>query len=738
MRSHSRLPLLILALALAAVFYKLLLGEAFFWGLPSLQFYPWRDYALALVRAGHLPLWNPYDGAGAPLFANYQSSLLYPLSWIGIILPLAQTMSVVAVLHLFIAGWGMWRFTGELDISALGRGVSALAFGMTAFLVARLGTYPIIQTAAWLPWMLWAAAVLLRSARARSAGLLALFAGLLLLAGHAQMAWYSLLLVGLFALWWTLAHRPFRWVRLAAVAGCLALGVGIAALQLLATAELLGQSQRAAGVDFDFAMNYSYAPARALNLIAPNVFGTPADANYMTGGAFFEDAVYIGVIPLMGALAAVIGWIIRRRKPDRPPVYKSVPFWIIVVVLGFVFALGVNTPVFPFFYRSVPTFNLFQAPERWHLWTVFGLSVLAGVGATVWGRGYSLRRWTIRATVACGAAAVLALLALWFFPSGLRAVTLLEQAVIVVGMLGAAACILTLAQPGAGTNAYRRWSVVVLVVIAIDLIWAGWGLNPTVQPSFYEPKPAQDDVQGRRYWMKDAEETIKFDQYFRFDNYGTALALRDEIRASELPDLNLIDRVPLLNNFDPLLVGHYADYIDLLEANPTPALLTAAGVGGVYNGEGLSAVDGDAARARLVSAVCWHTDETALKTALADPNWRPDEQVHMLGDGGCADPAPPSGSVQGLADEGNAVTIQVEAGRDSWLILADTDYPGWQATVDGVETPIYRANLNFRAVQVSAGLHEVRFEYRPEWLLPGALVSAVSLLIALLLYRLGA
>src|SRR5215216_2838296 len=129
MRVQLRLPLLILAAALALVFYRLLMGEVFFWGLPSLQFYPWREYAFDLLRAGQLPLWNPFNGAGAPLFANYQSSLLYPLSWVGFFLPLANTMSIVAVLHLFIAGWGMWRFTGELGFSSLGRGVSALAFG---------------------------------------------------------------------------------------------------------------------------------------------------------------------------------------------------------------------------------------------------------------------------------------------------------------------------------------------------------------------------------------------------------------------------------------------------------------------------------------------------------------------------------------------------------------------------------------------------------------------------------
>src|SRR5215207_4437127 len=103
-----RFSLLILALTLIVIFYRVLVGEVFFWGLPALQFVPWRDYAFDLLRQGQLPLWNPYNGAGAPLLANYQSALLYPLNWISFILPLAWSMSVLAVLHLFLAGCGMW------------------------------------------------------------------------------------------------------------------------------------------------------------------------------------------------------------------------------------------------------------------------------------------------------------------------------------------------------------------------------------------------------------------------------------------------------------------------------------------------------------------------------------------------------------------------------------------------------------------------------------------------------
>ncbi|MEO8393237.1 MAG: YfhO family protein, partial [Chloroflexota bacterium] len=737
MRVHSRLPLLILALALAAVFYRLLLGEAFFWGLPSLQFYPWREYAFDLLRAGHLPLWNSLNGAGTPLFANYQSSLLYPLSWIGFVLPLAQTMSITAVLHLFIAGWGMWRFTGELKFSSVGSGVSALAFGMTAYLMARLGTYPVVQAAAWLPWMLWATLRILDTGRPRSAGLLALFTALLLLAGHAQTAWYSLLLTGLFAVWWTIFHRPIRWPRLAIVVGCMALGAGIAALQLLATAELLRQSQRSGGVDFDYAMNYSYAPARILNMFAPDVFGTPANETYITGGAFFEDAVYVGLIPMIAALAAILGWLInfRRKAAERLPIYGIAPFWVLTVIVAFVFALGVNTPIFPFLYRNIPTFNLFQGPVRWHLWTVFGLSILAGIGVTAWGRSRRLRRWAMRLLVACGAATVLAILALIFAQSAIRAVTLLEQAAIAVGLLGVVGCLLTLTQPEAETRAHGRWSLIVLVVVAADLVWAGWGLNPTVPASFYAPVPADPRNQlgfvtgsaVRTYWAKSSEETVKFEELFRFDNYRTAVAKQNEVRASQLPNLNMIDHVPLLNNFEPLLIGHFAEYIDLIETHPTNSLLKAADVGAMM----YQLTVQPAERAWLLTEVCWHQDEASLKAAISDPNWKPDQQLHMLGEGNCDAGQPSSGFIVSFTDLGSDLMIKAHAERDSWLVLADTDYPGWHASVDGVETPIYRANLNFRAIQVDAGTHDVRFDYRPDWLLPGALVSAISLLIAL-------
>ena len=64
------------------------------------------------------------------------------------------------------------------------------------------------------------------------------------------------------------------------------------------------------------------------------------------------------------------------------------------------------------------------------------------------------------------------------------------------------------------------------------------------------------------------------------------------------------------------------------------------------------------------------------------------------------------------------------------MVLRDTWYPGWQATVDGMGTSIYRVNGCFRGVLVPGGQHQVRFVYRP-WhvYVPGAISLVATLMI---------
>ena len=89
----------------------------------------------------------------------------------------------------------------------------------------------------------------------------------------------------------------------------------------------------------------------------------------------------------------------------------------------------------------------------------------------------------------------------------------------------------------------------------------------------------------------------------------------------------------------------------------------------------------------------------------------------------------PGSLVKSLTDSGNAVTIHASSPHAGWLILADTFYPGWQATIDGAPVEIQIANGAFRAVSFPAGDHTIEFRYEPLSVRLGLIISLASLTI---------
>ena len=71
------------------------------------------------------------------------------------------------------------------------------------------------------------------------------------------------------------------------------------------------------------------------------------------------------------------------------------------------------------------------------------------------------------------------------------------------------------------------------------------------------------------------------------------------------------------------------------------------------------------------------------------------------------------GEVEIIAYEETQVSLRVNSRTPAYLVLKDAFYPGWEATVNGSPTPIYRANLLFRAVAVPAGESAVVFRFAP-------------------------
>jgi len=75
----------------------------------------------------------------------------------------------------------------------------------------------------------------------------------------------------------------------------------------------------------------------------------------------------------------------------------------------------------------------------------------------------------------------------------------------------------------------------------------------------------------------------------------------------------------------------------------------------------------------------------------------------------------------------NEVTVGVQTTANKLLIMTDTWFDAWQATVDGQPAKVLRAYGAFRAVAVPAGAKEVRFEYRSGRYETGKLITQISI-----------
>ncbi len=724
-------PALVLIAAPLVLFAPIILGRVWYWGVPLLQFYPWQRMAAEYYHAGQLPLWNPLVGSGAPLAANLQTGAFYPLNFLYLLLPTEYAMGYTAVLHVILAGLFMYAYLRTMKLSPLAALIGALAFELNGFLIARAGFLSITAAVPWLAAWLWRAEKLQAAVSTQRSAIsntfwLALVIGLGVLAGHAQTAVYGLVFVSLYFVWRIFSHRLSlrlsisRSLMLFAIA--VLLGLGLAAIQLLPAAELTRESQRAGGLDYTQIMTHSFWPLRLLTLLSPDFFGNPAQNNYWGYDNYWENAAYIGLIPLLLALYAIWDRIRNRKVKDTAPI----GFLATTVVVTLILAFGWFTPIYPFLYNTVPGFDLFQGPARWLAVTLVALCALAGFGMQhLIDRGIS-RKATTR-LILIGLALSLAGLAASFALKG-RAETF-GPATLRLGALLLLTGVLFRAKIQS-----LKTQIILVLVVALDLITAHFALNPTLPPEIYHAANptaeaiVADGSSGRVFTFAQDEEAIKFNKYLahttpdgktQFDGFGpNDLDYWLGERAALLPNAALIDWLPSANNFDSLLVGRYQAVLDHLEELPLEQALPLLGrmhVGYIVSSRALNLP--------LVT----HTPDVAI---YRNDHVLPRAWIAPAGsDLNAIAEIMPGSLVKSLTDSGNAVTIHAASDRDGWLILSDTFYPGWRATIAGAPIEIQIANGAFRAVKFPAGDHTIEFRYEPVSVRLGLIISLTSLMI---------
>ncbi|NPV55969.1 MAG: YfhO family protein [Anaerolineae bacterium] len=746
-------------------------GKVIYWGIPTLQFIPWHWEAWNQLREGALPLWNPYNGMGAPLLANYQLALFYPPGWLLYLFAavggaswLAWGHSLLVLLHLVWAGWGMVALCRSWKIPATGQMIAGLSYAMGGYLAARTSFFSIIWCAAWIPWFLYAIEKLLLTAdnadgdhwnKISRISRAAIILGMLILAGHAQLLVYTLE----WSLLWVVYRSWMRYGGKGIIRNVLVycsvaiLAFMFTAVQLLPTLEYLSLSSRSTAVDFETALSYSFWGWKFITLVSPDFFGNPGNGTYWGYSNYWEDAVYLGIIPLSLAITTVIKKKNKSIDPTQSQTDSLVPFLWASIVVSFILALGKNTPIFPFLYEYVPFMDMFNAPVRYLVIAATSLSLLAGIGFMNWQRPTGRSMYWFRLATAGGAALTIgAFLAVYLLD---EVELTFVRSLAVTGCISMLAGLLTIFKPDKKGFGDHVWSLAVVAVVAFDLLWAQWKLVPAVSGSLFNsfsnsPSDRSSFIEPRIFISGEDEYIYKYERFLRFEDYRI-LEDQSVITDIPLPNTNLLISKPMVNNFDPLVPARYQEWMDALSLEDSDDLTTMLQSMNVGLWKQLDITDETGVLSNEIVADGFYSwfpcskfvsgDEDAMSVTLERfRNGHEEINESVILEVEDHETAPYKDCVCNnvpditLGRHSAAVRdINITALCPGWLVINEANYPGWTARLDEKRVQIYPANYLFQSVYIPVGRHELTFRYMPMSFQIGLSVTLVTWIIASIL-----
>ena len=746
------------------------------------QFRPWRSFAVTSLKAGHIPLWNPYNYGGAPFLGNGVAAVLYPLNLPFLVLSDATATLLSAMIHLFIAGLSAYLFGRVIGLSAIGAAITGLGFTFSGFLVVWL-LWPQVNVAIWLPPLFLAVEGIVRRPTIFRTLALAVIIWIQFLGGHPETSLHILSAVTLYVGWRVgmVFRRERDWRRLVhrlvTFAGALMLGTGGAAVQLFPLGEYILDSATINERLATAPSIWSLPRPRLLAMIAlvcPYCFGSHLRGDLPLGvfldvGNFNElNGAYVGLVSLLlAAIAVALG---ARRDLDL--------FFIILGGLAFCIAYAIP-PVFNAIH-ALPLFRV-TANMRSLLLLAFALSVLAGRGADLImavpeATARRILKWAqtilIAGMVGVAIVAVSLLLTVWnsrdkildkakagivakagqatFQQRPEHYLTLLPRyydrlvrlliregtgRVILLAITGLAISVAVKAPRGR-----RGFGWALPAVLVVDLFSFGRNYTPSIPGQL--AYPSHDAIEFLRR-QPGLFRVLALNGAFP-PNTNILFGLY-EVRGYNALETKSYQRFLAATGDYPQPLGHFktlyfsnfeSRLVDLLnvkyliserELRDPKLALAWEDTSGVRVYENLSVMP----RAFLVYRAQVFGNEGDAESALRDPRFDPSATVILEKEGptlsGQVDPVP---TVRVVEYQPEQVVVEVLSRHDGMLVLADAWFPGWKAAVDGVDAQILRADMLLRAVPVPPGHHQVVFRYAPLSFRLGLMISGSALVIA--------
>ncbi len=695
------------------------------------QIYPWKRLTIETWKMGELPLWNPYSFSGTSHVGNYQSAIFSPLNLLFMVLPEIHAWSIMILLQPMLAGVFMFLFLRSLGVSREGSIVGSVSFMFCGFITVWMAYGTLGYAVLFLPFILYGLHAFVVKGQRWAGPLAALAVGVSFLSGHFQMSLYVLLYACMFLVF--LLFRESKKQRVGFALLYIVAGMLFAAPQILPAFDSYTNAVRSSIFGKGEVIPWRYI----VTLFSPDFFGNPVTRNDWFGH-YAEWAGFIGVVPLLLAVFAV-----STKWKDR-----VIRYFLGMAALSLLLAF--QTPLLDLLYAlKIPVLSTSSA-SRIIILTSFSLAVLSGFGMDS-----LIVRWTKRDWKQVGLwclGTLTLIIAIWALLILIRPLPP-EKLMIAVRntILPSIFAVVLLGVAMVGCLLPKRFLVllpfILIGTVGFDMYrftskWMPFDPAGFVYPQF----PVLNELQLR---TRDNHARI-------FGNIGN--------------EAGSPFGLALLEGYDAVYQQRYGKFISsasdgsigvaersVVRLNKggehSEEVLQFLGVrfyahkksdgrlpwaypfweypqyNRVWEDEQYEILENDSSlpRAFLASSYEVVVGEQEILNALYSPNIDKRETL-ILERKPVFDPAPGEGAISISSYRPNSIQFEVSSTSPKLLFLSDTYDAGWKASVDNTETDVYRADYDFRAVAVPAGVHTVRMWYAPQSVYVGFAMSGFATL----------
>jgi len=712
---------------------------------PVCEVEPDRQFAIAELRAGRLPLWNPHEYCGQPFLAANQTAVLSPFRIPDYFWPAPTVIAWDQLLKTLVAGIGAYLFfRSAVGVRVMPALIGAWLWPICGYYIQWAG-HPLSAAADWLPWIFLFTDLALREPRLPWGAGLAIVTAASLLSGHAATSAQVLQADGVFLCWRAIdLHRARRCgskstiAGIAAVLGGCLLGAMLSAPQSLPTIAYLRTSYRMTARLAIGSETPTVGIVALPQLVWPDFNGsTRSNEVYIGRSGNLPESASSGCVGLITALVlAPLAFCNRKHR-------SFVLFAVVLGILGMGQILGL--PVLKQLYELFPLNTLRE--NRLALASGWGIAIMGVIGLDAIEPDMPRRRWFWAAAAVSLALGFWCLIRVFQAPAELTRIVAthpkawgnqVSQSFAETSLRGVGLCVLALvvwATIIGRLYKYRcvGWGIGLLAVF--QLIGSDYGIYPQCNPSEYYPRqPILSDLSqapagrvcGVFCFPANLPET-----HGLLDVRGY-----DAATPQRLVQLLALTQPALLRNAlaqSNVLQGYFPRNF------PSPitrmmSLRYLIFTGPVPQGrEARFASDGYwvyedphcLPRVFIPRRVRVVDDPQRRLALLAQSDFKPTEVAYVESPGTNLE-EPAQGEARISWEIPSHLTIDYNMATAGMIVISDLWDGGWHAKVNGVDAPVLRVNHAFRGVVVPAGKGVVQYDYIPVDFILGLEVAGIG------------